>query len=204
MGITAQVVTMVAVVLGSATTYVTNRLTERSKRKQELKSRWDLRKLDTYAEFIGAIRVYIAAAVTLYEAREGIRAGQTTIDDLRAELIALRRDKSMTFERLMLVAGDSVVEAAHSVQEAAEAVAWQAEDVLPGTLPEWRERNAEAFAAINRFHERARIDLGVTGRFSGAEHSARGLLLPSPQGGKTEIPDRRASPAKRPSSREGS
>jgi len=81
----------------------------------------------------------------------------------------------------MLVAGDTVVEAAHSVQETAEAVAWQAEDVLPGTLAQWRDRNTSAFAAINRFHEWARVDLGVTGRFSGAEHSARGLLLPSTQ-----------------------
>ena len=186
MGTTAQIVTMMAVVLGSATTYVTNRLTERSKRRHELKSRWDLRKLDTYAEFISAIRVYIAAAVTLYEAREGIRTAPKSIDDLHAELIALRRDKSLAFERLMLVAGDSVVETAHGVQETAESVAWQAEDVVPGTLAQWRDKNAEAFAAINRFHERARIDLGVTGRFSGAEHSARGLLLPSPHVGEPE------------------
>jgi len=186
MGITAQIVTMVAVVLGSATTYVTNRLTERSKRRRELKSRWDLRKLDTYAEFIGAIRVYIAAAVTLYEARAGIRTAPKSIDDLRAELTALRRDKMLAFERLMLVAGDTVVEAAHGVQEAAESVAWQAEEVLPGTLAEWRNRNTAAFAAINRFHEWARIDLGVTGNFSGAEHSARGLLLPSQHTNESE------------------
>ena len=186
MGTTAQILTMVAVVLGSATTYVTNRLTERSKRKQELKSRWDLRKLDTYAEFIGAIRVYIAAAVTLYEARAGIRTAPKSIDDLRAELITLRRDKMLAFERLMLVAGDTVVEDAHGVQAAAESIAWQAEEVLPGTLAEWRDRNTAAFTAINRFHESARADLGVTGHFSGAEHSARGLLLPSPQVGESE------------------
>lgn len=186
MGITAQILTMVAVVLGSATTYVTNRLTERSKRKQELKSRWDLRKLDTYAEFIGAIRVYIAAAVTLYEARAGIRTAPESIDELRAELIALRRDKMWCFERLMLVAGDAVVEAAHGVQETAESVAWHAEDVLPGDLAHWRDRNAAAFTAINRFHESARVDLGVMGHFSGAEHSARGLLLPSPQLGEPQ------------------
>ena len=186
MGITAQILTMAAVVLGSATTYVTNRLTERSKRKQELKSRWDLRKLDTYAEFIGAIRLCIAAAVTLYEARTGIKTAPKSIDELRAELTVLRRDKMLAFERLMLVAGDTVVEAAHGVQETAESVAWQAEDVLPGTLTDWRDRNAAAFVAINRFHESARVDLGVTGYFSGAEHSARGLLLPSPQMGESE------------------
>lgn len=165
---------------------MTNRLSERSKRKQELKSRWDLRKLDTYAEFIGAIRVYIAAAVAFYEARTGIRTAPKSLDDLRAELTALRRDKMLAFERLMLVAGDTVVEAAHDVQATAESVAWQAEDTLPGTLADWRDRNTAAFAAINRFHESARVDLGVTGYFSGAEHSARGLLLPSPQIGESE------------------
>ena len=178
MGIAAQVVTMLAVVLGSATSYVTNRLSERIKRKQELESRWDLRKLDTYAEFIGAVRIFIAAAVTLYEAREGIRTAQKSNEDLRAELAAYGRDRSLAFERLMLLAGDAVVEAAHGVQETAVAVEWQATGAVAGTLAEWREKNGAAFVAINHFHECARADLGVTGRFSGDEHSARGLLLP--------------------------
>lgn len=186
MDIAAQIVTMLAVLLGGATSYVANRLTERNRLKQEFKSRWDLRKLDSYAEFIGTVRAYIASAVTLYESHEGIRSPQRNDEELHAELAALGRDKSLAFERLMLLASDSVVEAAHSVQEAAAAVEWHARGTIAGTLAEWRAKNTAAFTAINHFHERARMDLGVTGRFSGDEHSARGLLLPPAPAGEPE------------------
>ncbi len=39
-------------------------------------------------------------------------------------------------------------------------------------------RHVEAFEAINCFHEAARAELGVGGRFDADRHIARGLLLP--------------------------
>ncbi len=48
----------------------------------------------------------------------------------------------------------------------------------PGTLDDWRDRNRAVFAAINTFHEAARVDLGVSGSVTGDVHPERDLLLP--------------------------
>ncbi|MET8177913.1 hypothetical protein [Streptomyces sp. NPDC005336] len=80
-----------------------------------------------------------------------------------------------------MLADHPVIEVAHTVQEATAAIGWQARGVVEGTLAEWRALHVTVFETINRFHERAREDLGVSGSFDGRQHSARGLLLPKPQ-----------------------
>lgn len=52
----AQVVTIVAVLLGALTTYVTNHLMERSRHRAALRVRWDEKKLDAYADYVGQVR----------------------------------------------------------------------------------------------------------------------------------------------------
>jgi hypothetical protein len=49
----------------------------RSKHKQRLRTRWDEKKLDAYADYIGRARTNMHAAVLLYEVRQDMR-------DLRA------------------------------------------------------------------------------------------------------------------------
>ncbi|PBC72152.1 hypothetical protein BX265_6773 [Streptomyces sp. TLI_235] len=173
-----QLVTIAAVLLGSLSTYAANQLVERSKRRETLRVRWDEKKLDAYAEYIGMVRSVIHANVLLYEVREGIRTLPRSEHDLTMDLTDAGAAQAVAFERLMLLAGDAVVDAAHAVQEATAAVGWQARGVVEGTLDEWRARNAAAFGAINQLHQRARVDLGVSGTFEGEQHSARGLLLP--------------------------
>ncbi|RKE19612.1 hypothetical protein [Streptomyces sp. TLI_171] len=173
-----QLVTIAAVLLGSLTTYATNQLVERSKRRELRRVRWDEKKLDAYAEYIGRVRAVIHANVLLYEVREEMRAMPRSEHDLAMDLTDATAAQAIAFERVMLLAGDEVVNSAHAVQEATAAIGWHARGVVAGTLDEWRARNAAAFGAINLFHQRARADLGVSGSFEGEAHSARGLLLP--------------------------
>ncbi|MGN5379208.1 hypothetical protein ACQ4WX_23355 [Streptomyces lasalocidi] len=172
-----QLVTIAAVLLGSLMTYATNQLAERSKRQESRRVRWDEKKLDAYAEYIGKVRDTISANVRLYEVRAGIRNMPTSEEELSLELTEAGSAQAVAFERVMLLAGDAVVDAAHAVQEAIAAVGVQARGAVEGTLDEWRERNGAAFRAINQFHQHARLDLGVSGSFEGERHSARGLLL---------------------------
>lgn len=178
-----QLVTIAAVLLGSLTTYATNQLVERGKRRETRRVRWDEKKLDAYAGYIGQVRAVIHANVLLYEVREGIRTMPRSEHDLTMDLTEAGAAQAIAFERVMLLAGDAVVDAAHAVQEATAAIGWQARGVVDGTLDEWRGRNAAAFAAINEFHQCARVDLGVSGSFEGQEHTARGLLLPGSRQG---------------------
>ncbi|MEU1419516.1 hypothetical protein [Kitasatospora sp. NPDC005751] len=179
-----QLVTIAAVLLGSLTTYATNQLVERSKRRETRRVRWDEKKLDAYAEYIGQVRAVIHANVLLYEVRASIRTMPRSEHDLSMDLTEANAAQAIAFERVMLLAGDTVVDAAHAVQEATAAIGWQARGVVDGTLEDWRMLNSAAFAAINQFHQYARADLGVSGSFEGEQHSARGLLLPGSRAGE--------------------
>ncbi|MEK2492380.1 hypothetical protein WN990_22775 [Kitasatospora purpeofusca] len=173
-----QLITIAAVLLGSLTTYATNQLVEWSKRRETRRVRWDERKLDAYAEYIGQVRAVIHANVLLYEVSGGMRAMPRSEHELSMDLTEASAAQSIAFERVMLLAEDGVVDAAHAVQEATAAIGWQARGVVAGSLEDWRRLNSAAFTAINRFHQSARADLGVSGIFEGEQHSARGLLLP--------------------------
>ncbi|WP_165371788.1 hypothetical protein [Streptomyces sp. L-9-10] len=105
---------------------------------------------------------------------------------LIAEMAAAERDRGRSFEQVMLLGGDEVVEAAHELHAAVRALDWQATGKTTGTLEEWRERNRVAFREINQFHEAARVDLGVQGKVTGENHPERDLLLPAARRGGGE------------------
>jgi hypothetical protein len=178
-GTSEQLLTIAAVLLGAMTTYLTNYWSERQRIRRELLTRWDDRKLDAYENYVDRVRAAVFLAVELYEHREAIRASDAPEPELRADLANAIRLQGRAFERIMLLAGDEVIEAAHTLNAASRAVDWQATGKQPGTLADWRNRNREVFAAINAFHEAARIDLGVTGSVTGDTHPDRDLLLPS-------------------------
>ncbi|WP_329177117.1 hypothetical protein [Streptomyces sp. NBC_01477] len=173
-----QLLTILAVLLGAMTTYVTNYWTERQRIRRELVTRWDGKKLDAYENYVDRVRAAVFLAVELYEHREGIRASDDPEPQLRVQLIDAIRLQGRAFERIMLLAGDEVIEAAHDLNAASRAVDWQATGRTPGTLDDWRDRNRAVFAAINTFHEAARVDLGVSGSVTGGVHPERDLLLP--------------------------
>ncbi|MEV0849215.1 hypothetical protein AB0J21_25645 [Streptomyces sp. NPDC049954] len=79
-----------------------------------------------------------------------------------------KRLRGRSFEQIMLLGGDAVVEAAPEL------------DVCVMAVEEWRQRNRDAFRGINDFHDAARVDSGVRGKVTGESHPERDLLLPGP------------------------
>ncbi|MEU3185936.1 hypothetical protein ABZ707_17290 [Streptomyces sp. NPDC006923] len=178
MDILGQLVTIAAVLLGAITTHVTNHLMERQRKRDALLTRWDEKKLDSYAEYIDKVRTCIYAAVLLYEVHNNMRAIERGEHELTLELAEAEGGRARSFERVMLLAEDGVIEAAHKLNAASLAIDWRARGATQGTLEEWRELHKVAFAAINGFHEAARDDLGVNGKFHGDQHSSKDLILP--------------------------
>ncbi|MGI5196527.1 hypothetical protein ACQEVY_23245 [Streptomyces sp. CA-288835] len=117
----------------------------------------------------------------LYEVKEGLRESDQEEREILAEMSEAGRLRGRAFERIMLLAGDEVIEAAHELNAAALKIDWQASGKLSGTLQEWRDRNRAVFNAINEFHDAARQDLGVSGSVRGEQHPQRDLLLPPSQ-----------------------
>ncbi|MGX1975445.1 hypothetical protein [Streptomyces kronopolitis] len=176
-----QLVTIAAVLLGALSTHLTTWFMERSRKKHERSVRWDERKLAAYENYIDVVRACIFLSVQLYEAREGLRESDQTERETLTELHDAARLRGRAFERIMLLAGDNVIEAAHKLNEVALQLDWQANGKVTGTLAEWRDRNRIVFAAINAFHDAAREDLGVSGSVTGEQHPQRDLLLPPQQ-----------------------
>lgn len=184
-----QLLTIAAVLLGALTTYVTNYWTERQRIRRELLTRWDDKKLSAYENYVDRVRAAVFLAVELYEHREGIRPSDEPEPQLRAQLADAIRLQGRAFERIMLLAGDEVIEVAHDLNAASREIDWQATGKQPGTLDDWRERNRAVFRCINGFHEAAREDLGVSGSVTGESHPDRDLLLPSARQDEREIFD---------------
>jgi len=178
-----QLVTIAAVLLGALTTHLTNFLTERSRKKYERQVRWDERKLSAYEGYIDSVRACVFLAVQLYEVKEGIRESEQSEREILAELSEAGRQRGRAFERVMLLAGDDVIEASHKLNAVGLQVDWQAMGKVTATLADWRDRNRAVFGAINAFHDAAREDLGVSGSVTGEQHPERDLLLPPPQRG---------------------
>ncbi|MFG2720685.1 hypothetical protein ACGFW5_20635 [Streptomyces sp. NPDC048416] len=172
---------MAAVLLGALTTHLTNYTLQRSRHKHDYSVRWDARKLDAYEGYVDAVRSCVFLAVHLYELREGIRESEQGEREVHAEMSAAGHHRGRAFERIMLLAGDDVIEAAHEVNAVALTIDWQATGRLTGSLEDWRARNRAVFGAINAFHDAARQDLGVSGSVRGAHHPERDLLLPPSQ-----------------------
>lgn len=178
MDLVGQLVTIAAVLVGALTTHMTNHLMERQRTRYAMLTRWDERKLDAYTGYIDHVRRCVYSAVLLYEVRNGIRAIDRAESDLTLELAEAEGSRGRAFERVMLLAENQVIEAAHAVNRAAAAIDWQARGATDGTLEDWRELHRTVFSAINVFHEAARDDLGVNGNFHGDAHSSRDLILP--------------------------
>ncbi|MGC9498046.1 hypothetical protein [Streptomyces sp. WG7] len=170
--------TIAAVLLGALSTHVTNHLMERSRNRHQSLTRWDDKKVDAYGEYVDASKMRIAAAVRLYEAREGLREDHRPEEDLREDLAEASRRWGSAFERVMLLGGDDAVEAGHELNAVLAEIDWQATGRITGSLEEWRERHRAAFRAINAFHENARADLGIQGSVTGEKHPERDLLVP--------------------------
>lgn len=178
LGTSEQLITIAAVLLGALTTHLTTYVMEKSRHRRELQTRWDVKKLEAYEGYIDRSRACIFLAVQLYEQREGLREIENTEQEIRASMSEAGRLRGRAFERVMLLGGDEVVEAAHRLNAISLEVDWQAGGKITGTLEDWRERNRATFRAINDFHDTARADLGVSGRVTGEQHPERDLLLP--------------------------
>ncbi|WP_327368701.1 hypothetical protein [Streptomyces sp. NBC_01217] len=170
--------TIAAVLLGALTTHLTNYAMERNRNRQALLTRWDGSKLSAYENYVDTVRACIFLAVELYEVKNDLRTSTKTEAELLLELGQAGRERGRAFERVMLLGGDDVVEAAHQLASAGAQVDWQAKGTAEGTLDDWRERNRVVFREINEFHEQARVDLGVQGSVKGEKHPERDLLLP--------------------------
>ncbi|MFC6064871.1 hypothetical protein [Streptomyces ochraceiscleroticus] len=87
----------------------------------------------------------IFLAVQLCEDREGIRAADKTQEEMLGEHLEAGRLRGRSFERIMLLGGDDVIEAAHELNTIAGEIDWQATGKIA------THHRAAAFRAVSGY-----------------------------------------------------
>ncbi|MEU8616454.1 hypothetical protein [Streptomyces sp. NPDC048623] len=148
-----QIVTLAGVLVGALTSFLATSTAERTRHRRAMATRWDERKLTTYIEYAACVKEISSTAKRARQAAQGT-------DDRREFLAAMETAelrRSVLFETLVLLASPAAIEAAHAVNLAL----WQEEIAARGGGAAPAEAGLGLIELINRYHERARADLGV-------------------------------------------
>lgn len=174
---TSQLITVVAVLTGAASTYLLSRLADRDRYARELRLRWDQRRLDTYAAYVTAAKMVGASANAILSLR--LRgSSEEDLADRIDELARLELRRTEAFEVLPLLADGATIEAAHMLNEAV----WHLE--RPARLGEtpaeekWLSSADQWISALNNFHAAARECLSVIGTYSRRDVAALAVDRP--------------------------
>ena len=176
MALADQVVTLAAVVVGAAGSYLAVRLSERDRFRRELKIRWDQRRLDACIAFVSAAKLTGTCANRIHAQR---LSGNSATAARHIEDVAsndLRRAEA--FETLAFLTDAPTVAAAHTLNEAVYGLESPIRGGAILTESEWHERADRWIKAINNFHEAARTELGVSGTLARRDVAALAISRP--------------------------
>lgn len=167
MTVLGSVLTLLGVVVGAALSHVFTFLSERRRERWALRREWTERKLHAYGSYVSDVKRMrdlaqrIAAAIGLDHQAPPLQR------DIGLEPLAeANMARSSSFETVNLIGGKDVVKAGRDLNRAVWRLEWFARGFLDDTDQEgWLEAFRNYYAAINRFHECARLDLGVGDEF---------------------------------------
>ena len=155
---------LVGVIIGAGLAYLFTTLGERRRERWALSREWRERKLQAYGRYLSDVKRMrdlaqrIAAASGLDDQAFPLPA-ETGIDQLADANTA----RGSSFETLVLIAGQDVVDAGRALDKAVWRLDRHARGKLSGSSPDtWLEALRLYHAAIDVFHNAARADLGVT------------------------------------------
>jgi hypothetical protein len=150
------------VLLGAAATFASTRFAERTRWKHERDSRWDVKLLDSYAEFSDTIKQFISLANRIAAAR-GLNTAQPLDPEAGLEQLAQAEiELSLKWEHLLLLGDPATVIAAREWRHAAWHLEWFARGLRSGQS-NWDEASMENSRCRRAFYEAARAGLAITG-----------------------------------------
>ena len=159
---TVAIITLAGVVVGALASYLTTRLTARSRWQREERLRWDTKRLECYTDFSAAIMQFINVADRMSASRGLATASESPKSSAELpELSSLEADLSLRWAQLLLLCSPQVAEAAQQWRNEALQTAEFArgQNANATEFEDSRRRRREARA---RFYIAVRADFGVT------------------------------------------
>lgn len=159
-----QLPVLIGVIVGAVMSYVGSALTERSRWRRSITTRWDEKRLDAYANYADSVKQEIRLSMRMAaDLQLGPRARPLPLE-VGLPLLAEAEDRRSTnFEKVLLLGDKETINAARQWQRSV----WELQFTLQDDPDERRQKFLEGYskadAARARFHELARLDLGVMG-----------------------------------------
>jgi hypothetical protein len=157
--------TLVAVIVGAATSYIAAIATERARWRRADQVWLNEQRINAYTDFAHALRRQIVLATRIAAERGFHIRGQTHPIDIDDGLVALadaEEQRGLAYHRVMLVGDASTIAAARDWQ----VEVWRVEHFARGLREEqddWQQTVEELGSRGRAFYEAARLDLGVHG-----------------------------------------
>jgi hypothetical protein len=157
-----QLLTLLGVVVGVLSSFLSSRFIERTKWQRDQIVRWEARRLDCYSEFAGAIKRYINISHRI-AAHLGLPATAQPLDQeegLRS-LADANEEILVKWEQMLLLGSPATIEAARDWQHAVK----ELEPLTRGLVDsdaKWLELEERGREARMHFYETARADLSIT------------------------------------------
>jgi hypothetical protein len=156
-----QLLTILGVVAGAVTSFISTRLIDRARWQRDEALRWDTRRLDSYGEFASATKHFIMIASRLCATR-GLPGGGQPLDlatGLEA-LAAAEQDLGVKWEHVLMLGSPDAITAARDWRHVAWHLEWFARG-LRSDPDEYEQANIDSGSARRRFYTAARTDLGI-------------------------------------------
>ena len=158
--VATQIITLIGVLIGAAASYFATTSIERARHRRALETRWDERKLNTYVDYVSAVKATNIAATKAFMVRDEPKALAASIVDVEKA----GANRSTLFESLILLADPAAVEAANVVNQKLRQILNVARDPVLTDDADRERLSIELMSALTDLHEQARLDLGITGQ----------------------------------------
>ena len=156
-----QLLTLLGVVVGVLSSFLSSRIIERTRWHREQIVRWEGRRLDSYSEFASSLKRYISISHRI-AAHLGLPAAALPIDQeegLRS-LAAIGEEISVKWEQMLLLASPAAIAVAREWRDQV----WQLDSFTRGintSGPEWLQIEQSGVEIRVKFYEIARGDLTI-------------------------------------------
>ncbi|MGI5469313.1 hypothetical protein [Streptomyces sp. CA-132043] len=155
-----QIVTVLAVVVGAAMSFLGTFTIERHRRKADRSRRWSELQLQAYSKHLVNAQRVVAIVRTM------VLGGVPTVEDsrrLQKELEDAHMERNISVECVRLLATPAIVEAAYLLNRSV----WQLQDFARGELAwdeqVWRQRYENFGACLFEFEKAIRAELRIPG-----------------------------------------
>lgn len=166
MTVTAQLLTLVAVVVGAITSFVTTSLNERRRFRREQATHWANQKLDAYLDYLNAVKQMNRLSRRIAAVRGiGNRAPALESPDALSLLAEAEGRRANASEKVALLGDAATVAAVRELNREVWRLEWIARGLLHPDQAAWEASNQSLIRKLNILHERIRTELGIPGAF---------------------------------------